>query len=187
MRVYSKSRGIDALMRILYIDCFSVFDASMLLSSLIDAGAKSDIAVADTKRMGIECKIACLCGDNKDIEAACISAIEELNIDYIVTSPVGLPSGTDGEVLALLEKSGIETLPCDMTTKKMEPSDAQFLIKISSECGPKPDMDILSVGYGAGGESDGEPNIIAAYIGEFGNKDMFCMYQEIQEFSEVSG
>ncbi len=171
-------------MRILYIDCFSVFDATMLLSSLIDAGAKSEIMVKETTRMGIECKK--ITAVSEKVQTACLSAIEELNIDYIITSPLGLPSGTDGEVLTLLEKSGIETLPCDSSTKKMELCDAQFLIKISAECGPKPDMDTLSVGYGAGGENENEANIIASYIGEFDGSDTLAICREEKTFWEFS-
>ncbi len=158
-------------MRILYIDCFSVFDALMLLSSLIDAGANTHLAVKETSRLGIECKIADV---SENVQTHCLNAIKELNIDYIITSPLGIPSGTDGEVLALLEKSGIETLPCDSSTKKMDICDAEFLIKISAECGPKPNMNVISIGYGAGGENENEANIIASYIGEFVDGNLIC-------------
>lgn len=163
-------------MRILYIDCFSVFDASMLLASLIDAGAKSETKVKETSRLGIECKIADV---SANAQTHCLNAIKELNIDYIITSPLGIPSGTDGEVLTVLEKGGIETLPCDSSTKKMKLADAQFLIKISAECGPKPDMNILSVGYGAGGEDENEANIITSYIGEFDGGNLICREENL--------
>ena len=201
-------------MRILYMDCFLGFDASMLLGALIDAGAnpqqiegklndcgiKVTLTVKTTLRSSIECKKAVIRAENEESTTramqnelvkrvaakyeptdgtdavtmlAVICAIELLDIEYILCSDVSLGEGTDGEVLMLLERAGIETLPSDGTSKNMETADAAFLTGITNESGPKPNMQILAIGYGAGGVNPDEPNIINAIIGEFGAEDLF--------------
>ncbi len=209
-------------MRILYMDCFLGFDASMLLGALIDAGANPDeiqaklaeagieasLTVKTTVRSSIDCKKAVLLADSKKASEfamqnelikhvleerhategtdavtmqAAIYAVELLDIEYIMCSDVSLGEGTDGEVLSLLEKAGIEALPSDGTIKNMEAADASFLTAITNESGPKPNMQILAIGYGAGGKSPDEPNITSAVIGEFGEGELFnaSEYEEL--------
>jgi len=194
-------------MRILYIDCFFGFDASMLLGALIDAGAspegiKNDLDtslenfklnVTQTTRHFIECKKAYVSGNGcktefvKEINSkyplsqgtdtasmeAVLSAIEMLNIEYIMCSDIGIKDGTDGEVLKIFESSGIETLPAEDSSPVINISDAVFLKSIVNECGPKPQMDIIAIGYGAGGEDEEKAHLVSVTIGSFNPENLF--------------
>lgn len=207
-------------MRIVYIDCFLGFDASMLLGALIDAGAEPvnienkfkeaginvSLSVKATTRSSIECKkVSVLADAYEDIDRASkndfvkkilselppsentneisalavLFALEALEADYIVTSEISLGDNTDGNVLAILSESGIETIPSECNTNMM-PADAILLSVLANECGPKPDMDIISIGYGAGGHSTDEPNIVSVIIGSF-DGDYLMEFSEREE------
>ena len=199
-------------MKILYIDCFFGFDASMLLGALIDAGAcprqiesrleqyvqNPRLEVYDTQRMSIECKMArALCTDKKgcapysitekyketagtdDIAMqAVICAIEELEIEYVMCSDMSLPDNTDGEVISILQSAGIELAPTTDDIIPPRSADAAFLVSISSEHGAKPDMDIISIGYGAGGSDTQKPTLVTATVGSFNPENLFLMQEE---------
>ena len=208
-------------MRILYMDCFLGFDASMLLGALVDAGASTDkieqclkdkginasLSVKTTTRSSINCKrVLTLANTRDDIDvameddfissvigsygscegtdavsiAAVLCAIEQFDIEYILTSEVSLGECTDGRVLTILDNAGIHLAPSDESNKNMQPADAAFLARLSNECGPRPNMTIISIGYGAGGTNRDEPNIISAVIGEFNGEYVpgECSYTE---------
>ena len=164
-----------------------------------NAGISADISISNTLRCSISCKRAEVITDSKpesyfvdnpmissifkDFEItpgtdpvtvmAVIFATEQLGIDYIISSDISLPENTDGRVLELLESANIEISPSDGSTRSMEPADAAFLIRISNENGPKPSMEILSIGYGAGGEKPDSADIITAIIGESEADNLF--------------
>jgi len=165
-----------------------------------DKGITASIHVSTTERASIVCKkVSVLAKTPQDVlsaghdeiahrvlgeyensegtDALCaiaaVLAIEELCIDYIITSEVSLGENTDGRVIEILNKAGIEIMPSDGSMKNMEPADASFLAAITNESGYKPPMNIISIGYGAGGESPDEPNIVNAIIGEFDSDNLF--------------
>ncbi len=202
-------------MRILYIDCFLGFDASMLLGALIDAGANAQkiedsllengisasIYVKNTERSSIHCKEATVISNepceiigsyekneivNKIFKQyipttetselsvfAVMLAVKQLNIEYIITSGLHLSDSADSIVINILKNASIDVLAYNENTKPMQPADAFFLACIVNESGPKPEMEIVSVGYGAGGKISDEPNIINAVIGEFQCDNLF--------------
>ena len=53
-------------------------------------------------------------------------------------------------------------------------------MQISNENGPKPPMEIISIGYGAGGDNPDNPDIISAIIGEFESDNLFS-YEEAED------
>ncbi len=112
--------------------------------------------------------------------AAVIAAIKELEIEYIITSDVSLGENVDGKVIELLNNAGIELLPSDESCDNMESADAAFLAFVANECGPRPDMNITAVGYGAGGSDTQKANIVSAVIGEF-NSDIFFEAKDYEE------
>ena len=197
-------------MRILYLDCFFGFDASMLLGALIDAGADPgamegmDIRYSKTLRSSLECTRAYVASCDMEETAyshifesaepsqgttpsaikAVISAAEQLSIEYIMCSDIGICDGTDGEVLAVLEGAGIEALPSDGENVSVFPADARFLAAIVNETGPKPAMDILAIGYGAGGTDIGSTHLLTAFIGEYNPEELFdrAEYEEIASY-----
>lgn len=113
---------------------------------------------------------------------AVICAAEQLGIEYIISSEISLPENTDGRVLELFERSNIAVCPADGSTKGTEVADAAFLVQLSNESGPKPPMEIISIGYGAGGNNPENPDIISAIIGEFESDNLFS-YEETEDLA----
>jgi len=105
---------------------------------------------------------------------AVIYALHQLNTDYIISSEVCLKEDIDGEVISILDAAGIEIIPADTMTRAMTVCDAKFLSKITNESGPKPHMDIISIGYGAGGTDALVPDIINVFLGE---NDSNCLFE----------
>lgn len=104
---------------------------------------------------------------------AVLMAIEELSVEYIISSELSLGDSTDGTVLTMLENADIEVLPSDGSCKDIYPADVAFLVALANESGPKPPMEIISVGYGAGGNTAEQPNIVNVLIGEFEAENLF--------------
>ena len=176
--------------------------------SLRQKGVNASVIVQSTERSSILCKKATVIADQeaentlnennivKSISEeygfsegttpatiiAVICAAEQLGIDYIISSEISLPENTDGRVLELFERGNIAVCPADGSTKGTEPADAAFLVQISNENGPKPPMEIISIGYGAGGDNPDNPDIISAIIGEFESDNLFS-YEETEEFA----
>ncbi len=192
----------------MYLDCFFGFDASMLLGALIDAGADPDaldgleIGTSKTLRCSIECTKAYVAscsiaetpynhifedylptkGTNPETVKAVVSIAEQLGIEYIMCSDIGICDGTDGEVLNILEAAGVETLPSDGEEVCMHAADARFLTAIVNEYGPKPPMDILAIGYGAGGTSSESTHLLTAFVGEYNSEELFDAEEEIASY-----
>lgn len=179
-------------MKIVYIDCYYGFNSSMLLSALLDAGAQEedilnkarqsmedfDMQITETKANSMDCKMVRTFGERNPSELGAISALEALDADCVICSPVYLGDASDGEVISALEKSGIETLPSSDISYSMRLGDAEFLIHLCAESGPLPDMDIISVGYGtAEGEAD---SLVTVYVGEYnGQNNIFAKEEQL--------
>ena len=164
------------------------------------------VMVQNTERASINCKKVTLLSDNAGNHSyssaaedlaneygysdettpmyidAVIAAIKELDIEYIITSDVSLGETVDGKVIELLENAGIVTMPSDESCDNIHPTDAAFLGYIANECGPRPDMHIIAIGYGAGGTDTQKPNIVSAIIGEF-NSDIFFDAKDYEELT----
>ncbi len=183
-------------MKIVYIDCYYGFNSSMLLSALVDAGASMeeiiktarqsmsdfDMQITETKANSMDCKMVCTFGEQSAernaSELGALSAIEAVGAEYVMCSSVYLGDSADGEVISLLEKSGIEALPSSDINCSLRLSDASFLVHLCAESGPLPDMDIISVGYGTcEGAGDG---LVTVYIGEYnGQNNLFAKEEHL--------
>lgn len=175
-------------MKLIYIDCYYGFDASMLLAALIDAGASEDkirelisqqtdeflLEVSEGTACSVECKTAHTEGISAEnrygllnpcVGEAVMAAIKAIGADFVISSPLGVPDNLDGDILSLIENNGLETKPYD--GRYFHQSDAVFLSHIISESGPLPDMEILSVGYGC--RSDISDSLVTVYVGSYGD------------------
>ena len=101
--------------------------------------------------------------------------LKSLDADYVMCSPVPLSDTSDGEIISLLERAGIE---CVSTNEEItiKAEDARFLATNVSECGPKPDMDIISVGYGA----DGGKYFLCVTVGEYNSQELFLKKEAVE-------
>ena len=197
--------GFDAEMLLgALIDAGAVADK--IEDSLSQDGIKVSVIVQNTIRSSILCKKATVITDLKTEQKllennivksisekynfskgttpasimAVIYAAEQLGIEYIISSEISLAENTDGRVLEVLESGNIATCPADGSTKETEPADAAFLVQLSNESGPKPPMEIIYIGYGAGGDNADNPDIISAIIGEFESDNLFS-YEESED------
>jgi pyridinium-3,5-bisthiocarboxylic acid mononucleotide nickel chelatase len=110
-----------------------------------------------------------------DIIGACI-ALELLDVDTVVCSPIPLGSGTvecaHGTLpvpapatsrLVVSAKISPAVIPGEATT----PTGAAILTTLAESYGPLPAMQASAVGYGAGTREDGPlPNLLRVFIGE---------------------
>ena len=68
-----------------------------------------------------------------------------------ITSP-SAPSQrgrADGEVISIFERAGIELVPAYDNQSCPDKEDALFLSSVANDSGIRPDMEIISIGYGA--------------------------------------
>ena len=100
----------------------------------------------------------------------------------VASDPDLIKFGVTGKVTAVLDNAGIEMLPSDESCDNMHPADAAFLGFVANECGPRPDMHITAIGYGAGGSDTQKANIISAIIGEF-ESDIFFDAKDYEELT----
>lgn len=110
-----------------------------------------------------------------DVVAA-VAALDLLNVDRVVCSPVPIGSGTircahglipvPAPAVAELLK-GIPIAACDETAELTTPTAAAILTTLADSFGPPPPMTLQSVGYGAG-TRDGvtRPNVLRVLIGD---------------------
>ena len=112
-----------------------------------------------------------------DIIGTC-AALEVLGVDEVTASPVaqgmGMVRSEHGmipnpvpAVIALLAARNIPTYGRDVPMELTTPTGAALLSALSAEFGPIPQMNVRSVGYGAGTKDiDGMPNLVQVVIGE---------------------
>jgi len=105
-----------------------------------------------------------------------VLALEQLDVDKIICSPVPVGSGTvtcdhgtmpiPAPATAELLK-GIPIAPCEETGELITPTAAAILTTLADSFGSLPEMTISSIGYGAG-TRDGQtrPNLLRVMIGQ---------------------
>ncbi|MCK4601343.1 MAG: nickel pincer cofactor biosynthesis protein LarC, partial [Phycisphaerae bacterium] len=109
-----------------------------------------------------------------DIVAACI-ALELLDVDRVLCSPIPVGRG------AIECGHGVMPAPAPATTQLLigartaesqldgeitTPTAAAVLTTLAESFGPLPEMEVMSIGYGAGTRTDGPlPNLLRVYIG----------------------
>lgn len=105
-----------------------------------------------------------------------VLALEQLDVDKIICSPVPVGSGTvtcdhgtmpiPAPATAELLK-GIPIAPCEETGELITPTAAAILTTLADSFGPLPEMTISYIGYGAG-TRDGQtrPNLLRVMIGQ---------------------
>lgn len=161
------------------------------------------ISVTETLRMSIEAKKASVtCTGKKDCAPFGITkkfgfadgtddvtmqgvlcAISLMNIDYVMCSHLPVPDFADGEVISILQNFGIGLLPVNDEFCVPDKPSAAFLGSICADSGPKPYMDIISVGYGgSGNDAQGSAVLVCATIGSFNEENLIFE----KEFSEVN-
>ncbi|MCA9254401.1 MAG: nickel pincer cofactor biosynthesis protein LarC, partial [Phycisphaerales bacterium] len=103
-------------------------------------------------------------------------ALELLNVDRVVCSPLPLGSGTvkcDHGIMPVPAPAtaelikGVPIASCDETGELLTPTGAAILTTIADSFGPIPEMRITSIGFGAG-TRDGasRPNVLRVLWGE---------------------
>jgi len=110
-----------------------------------------------------------------------VLALEQLDVDKIISSPVPVGSGTvtcdhgtmpiPAPATAELLK-GIPIAPCSETGELITPTAAAILTTLADSFGPMPEMTMTSIGYGAG-TRDGQtrPNLLRVMIGQPASTD----------------
>ena len=173
-------------MKILYIDCFYGFSAHMLLGALADmcevpSCDEYTVLKEELKRNSIECIGAkALDAEQNDITPSAISqVINSLSIDYVMCSPVPLDDSADGDVIGALQDGGVEMYPSERGAY-ITSEGAKLLSEIAVDCGSKPPMEILAVGYGAD-ECDKDA-FLCVTVGEYGFEASLENYYEYGEY-----
>ncbi|MCB9854636.1 MAG: nickel pincer cofactor biosynthesis protein LarC [Phycisphaerales bacterium] len=103
-------------------------------------------------------------------------ALELLNVDRVVCSPLPVGSGTvkcDHGIMPVPAPAtaellkGVPIAACDETGELLTPTGAAILTTIADAFGPMPEMRIESIGFGAGTrEGKSRPNVLRALVGE---------------------
>jgi uncharacterized protein (TIGR00299 family) protein len=101
--------------------------------------------------------------------------LEALGVEKVFASPVplgrGFVKGAHGQIplpapatIALLE--GVPVVGSELMTETVTPTGAVLLTSLATGFGPIPEMQLISVGYGAGGRDLPIPNLLRLLIGE---------------------
>ena len=103
-------------------------------------------------------------------------ALEQLNIDQVISSPVVVGSGSihidhgryPVPAPATLEiLRGVPILESRLNGELTTPTGAAIIKGLSNSFGPLPSMTVTKIGYGAGTKDfDGHPNVLRAVMGE---------------------
>lgn len=110
-----------------------------------------------------------------DIVGSCVG-LELLDIDAVACSPIPLGSGTITCAHGLLPVpapataqllQGAQTVPGVGSGELTTPTAAAVLTTLTQGYGPVPEMDVQSIGYGAGTRNEGPlPNLLRVYVGQ---------------------
>lgn len=105
------------------------------------------------------------------------AALHLLGVDTVHCGPLAMGSGTvhtrHGELplpapatAALLARAAAPVVPVDIAGETVTPTGVALLLAAATRFGPLPVMDVVAVGYGAGGrEVPGRPNVLQALLG----------------------
>lgn len=121
-----------------------------------------------------------------DVVGALIG-LEALGIENIFSSPVplgrGFVKGSHGQIplpapatVALLK--GVPIVGSQLMVETVTPTGAVILTSLASGFGPIPEMNLRSIGYGAGGRDLPIPNVLRVLIGEQ-NKPLGCKVETL--------
>lgn len=156
----------------------------MLLGALADLGYNPPeiFSAGRVQRMSIDCTLADAGPDTEDkdklYERTIEDALKALGADYVMCSHLPLPDNADGEVISALENGGISVTPA-AEAMGTDPVSARLLARLVAECGPKPAMDIIGVGYGA--DPDNEESFLCVTLGSYGVESIF-LETEVREY-----
>lgn len=111
-----------------------------------------------------------------DVVGAC-AALEALDVDRIVCSPITVGQGTvraahgvlpnpAPATMELLARRNAPSRGIDDRRELATPTGVALMVALADEFGPLPAMDVLTVGYGAGTlDIAGRPNVVQVVIG----------------------
>lgn len=105
------------------------------------------------------------------------AALHLLGVDSVHCGPLGMGAGTvhtrHGVLplpapasAALLARAAAPLMPVDITGETVTPTGIALLLAAAARFGPLPAMDVIGVGYGAGGRDvPDRPNVLQALLG----------------------
>ena len=173
-------------MKILYIDCFYGFSGQMLLGALADmCNIPPSDAYTVHKDKLVRNSIDCISARAEDTakadvtREAIVQTLISLGIDYAMCSPIPVGDNADGEVISALQSGSVDMYPAERSAYIL-PHEAKLLASVIAECGDKPPMDIVSVGYGA--DLRDESAFLCATIGEYNGDTLAEKQQEYGEY-----
>ncbi len=137
-------------------------------------------ALKDKRFLSISSHIDRLKNDDAVSFKAVFCALDLLEADLVLASPVTLPPKTDGEVITFLDGMNVFQIPGDEDAPEISFSDVLLLKTIIADCGPKPQMDIIKTGYGAGGENEKLAHFIQCVLGSFNDMLSFEIADDIE-------
>jgi uncharacterized protein (TIGR00299 family) protein len=112
-----------------------------------------------------------------DVVGVC-AALDDLAVDRIVHSPIGVGHGTVATahgtlpnpvpaVSRLLERTGATAVGVDTTMELATPTGVALVTVLGDGCGPMPAMAVGANGFGAGtADPPGRPNVVQAVVGD---------------------
>lgn len=125
---------------------------------------------------------------------AVFAAAADLGADYVISSAICDGIGTSDSGMPIPSPITLETarryhIPISSKHIDFELTggmNAAILAAFAAEYGTMPQMDIISIGYGAGCEIPEAPNLIRAVLGSCGNSELGSMFETSDLFSEIS-
>ena len=152
----------------------------MLLGALLDICPASNFDNVQILPL-VRSSIDCLGGKTADGNSANAieSILRRLSVDYVMCSSVPVHDGADGDIISVLENGGIELCPVDRKAY-VSIEGAKLLTSVVSECGTKPDMDIIAIGYGA--DENSQDAFVCITLGETGQDSFLQKQYEYGEY-----
>lgn len=125
---------------------------------------------------------------------AVFAAAADLGADYVISSAICDGIGTSDSGMPIPSPITLETarryhIPISSKHIDFELTcgmNAAILAAFAAEFGAMPQMDIISIGYGAGRDVPEAPNLIRAVLGSCGNSELGSMFETSDLFSEIS-